>query len=117
MSNEIDPLQIAARISFLIGGGRGDSCKEAARNLGVSEAALRISVDGPTPHPVLEVVVAVVRRFRVDPSWLVFGEYDPTPDQAAGAAHKKSELSRMLAKHFTPGGTPLVPSPRAERDR
>jgi hypothetical protein len=76
MSPILDLRGIATRIAGLIAGqDLGDVPAMAAR-LGVNADALRRSVDPQAPRPSLDVLVAVVRRYGVDPSWLLYGEYD-----------------------------------------
>ena len=70
------PEEIAARIRNLISGDGGDLAA-AARRLGVSEASLRKSTDSVSPEPTLDVILALVQVFGVDPCYLVTGEYDP----------------------------------------
>ena len=48
-----------------------------AHDLGVEELALRMSIDEVSPHPTIDVMIAVVRHYGVDPNWLLTGEYDP----------------------------------------
>ena len=47
-----------------------------ARRLGVDELALRVTIDDASPHPVVDVLAAIVANMGVDPSWLIKGEYD-----------------------------------------
>ncbi len=54
-----------------------------ATRLRVDESALRKSVDDLLPDPATEVLVAVVREFGVDPTWLLTGEYAPATHQRA----------------------------------
>jgi hypothetical protein len=75
MSPILDLQAIAARIGGLLAGQTGD-VTEAATRLGVGAEALRKSIDRQFPHPSLDVLVAVVRHFGVDPAWLLYGEYD-----------------------------------------
>ena len=75
MGDDIDARAIAERIRILIGDqtvGR----MELALRLGVTESALRRTIDSTSPRPTLDVLAAVVREYGVDPTWLVFGEYD-----------------------------------------
>jgi hypothetical protein len=72
---QIQPSLIAARLRRLIGGERS-RLNSLARELGVSEPALLMSIDEVAPQPSLEVIVAVVRRYGVDPTWLMTGEYN-----------------------------------------
>ena len=66
---------IARRVRELLGEGAKDLAASAAR-LRVDEIALRMSVDEMSPHPTVDVLAAVIRAYRVDPSWLLTGTYD-----------------------------------------
>jgi len=76
----VDPAQIAARLRGLI--GRADLAA-LARELGIAEEMLRMSVDEVAPQPTIEVIIAVIRQYGVDPTWLMTGEYDAARHRAA----------------------------------
>jgi hypothetical protein len=69
----IDTASVAGRLRHLVG---SRTVKDAANQLGVSEAALRLSIDADAPHPTIEVLIAAAQRFGVDPTWILTGEYD-----------------------------------------
>jgi len=75
MDSRFKPELIAARLRGLMARDLLN-VERIARDLGVSELALRMSVDEVSPHPALEVIVAAVRWYGVDPIWLTTGEYD-----------------------------------------
>lgn len=78
-----DRAGIAQRIRALIGGpDRGDFAETAGR-LGVEELSLRLSIDELSPHPTMEVIMAIVREYGVDPGWLLTGEYQTSSHRAA----------------------------------
>src|SRR4051812_34503148 len=90
---------IAARIRGLIGGQDAGMIEATARRLGVSEVSLRISTDAIQPLPTLEVIVAVVRHYGVDPAWLASGQYDAATHRAAmdeEASHSDEGLARLI---------------------
>jgi hypothetical protein len=101
----LDRHGVAARLrALLMGQDQGDLAL-AAHRLGVSELALRISIDEVSPHPALEIIMAVVRHYGVDPTWLISGEYDAgthrhalTGDRAAVTA----TIQRLAHGHPTP---------------
>ncbi len=96
-----DPKSVAARVKGLIGGQDNGLIAITARRLGVNEVALRITIDDLEPHPTLEVIMAVVRVYGVDPTWLVTGEYDPTSHRLAmddEANFTKSDLCKLLGR-------------------
>src|SRR5579884_3373477 len=71
-----DRFAVAARIRGLLAGQDGGVAGLTATRLGVSEVALRLTIDEDDPHPVVHVLVAVIRHCGVDPTWLTTGEYD-----------------------------------------
>ena len=76
MSVDVSPGAVAARIRGILGGQDRGMIEETARRLNISEVALRMSIDDLEPHPTLEVIIAVVEHYGVEPTWLVCGEYD-----------------------------------------
>lgn len=97
-----DRSAIAARARALIGGGAASSILEAAERLGVSDVALRVTLDPVSAHPVLDVLAGMVRIYGLDPTWLLTGEYDGwsharTADR--GHAEIVAELRRIAALH------------------
>lgn len=103
MDPEFSPTAVAERLRGILGGQDRGMIEASARRLGVSEVALRMSIDETDPHPAIEVLVAVVRAYGVDPSWLVSGVYDATTHRAAvedEAAVTKEELARMITRRM-----------------
>jgi hypothetical protein len=91
---------IAARIRGLIGGQDQGLIEATARRLDVSEVSLRVSLDEIQPHPTLEVIVAVIAHYGVDPSWLVSGEYDGATHRKAldeEASRSRDEVAKLVA--------------------
>jgi hypothetical protein len=68
---------VAARLRGLLHIEDYGALAPTAARLGVSESALRASVDDRDPQPDFEVLMAVVRKFAVEPTRLVTGQYDP----------------------------------------
>lgn len=103
----LDRLGIAARVRGLIAGQDGGMVDATAQRLGVSEAALRLSIDDLSPHPTLDVLAAVVRAYGVDPCWLVNGEYHSATHRAALQAGKnvtESNILRLATPRESDGG-------------
>ena len=67
--------EIAGRIRRLLV-SRIDDLPALAEELGVEELSLRLSIDKSEPRPTLDVLVAVVRRYGIDPAYLLSGKYD-----------------------------------------
>lgn len=111
---------VAARIRGIIGGQDHGLIEATARRLGVSEVSLRISIHEIQPHPTLEVIVAVVRHYGVDPSWLVSGVYDASTHRKAldeEAALSHDAVARLVTTQFAtelPGNASPHPNLRLE---
>ena len=67
---------VAARLRALLAGQDGQDLALTAERLGVEEVSLRMSIDPDAPYPTLDVLIAVVATYGVDPKWLISGEYD-----------------------------------------
>ena len=66
---------VATRLRALLGAQLEDLA-ETARELHVEELSLRLSVDKESPHPTLEVLLAIVTCYGIDPGYLLTGTYD-----------------------------------------
>jgi hypothetical protein len=102
MSSIIDSHAIAARVRTLIGGCERGKFEATAERLGVSELALRLSVDDLSPYPTLDVLAAVVREYGVDPCWLIYGEYDSMTHRAAVDDGRRVTASNLLRLATSP---------------
>jgi hypothetical protein len=49
---------------------------DIARRLRVDELELRMTIDSDSPRPTMDVLLAVIREYAVDPTWLLTGDYD-----------------------------------------
>jgi hypothetical protein len=105
-----DAAAIAARVRALVGGH--DHSEIAARRLGVSELALRVTTDEDEPMPTLTVLAAVVRELGVDPTWLLTGSYNAVTHRRVLEGHD-GEPDRPVAARLTRGRPPR----HAESDR
>jgi len=84
-----------------------------ARRLGVSEVSLRLSIDDLDPYPTIDIVMAMVREYGVDPSWLLTGEYDADTHRAAidsETAFSATKLAGLISKHVTPENSLAQPA-------
>ncbi len=71
--------------------------EEHAALLGVRLDALLDAAERRTFKPPIEVLEAVVKRYGVDPHWLLTGVYDArTHEMAADAMHAPGALRRLL---------------------
>ena len=94
---------------------RGDFAETASR-LGVEELSLRLSIDELSPHPTMEVIVAIVREYGIDPGWLLTGEYHSSSHRAAMEgerlpgplrdfmAYRRESISDPPPEHFRATG-------------
>jgi len=118
----IDRFAIAARLRVLLFARDPDASPGAlAESLGVRESMLRASIDGESPHPWLEVVLAVVRRFGVDPTWIMTGVYDQAThrtvledDEGAERLLSRTTLARQAKSRSTAEGA--APPPDGQSD-
>jgi hypothetical protein len=112
MGAEFSPAEVAARLRAILANPGQRAIEATARRLGISETALRISIDEVDPHPAMEVLVAVIRHHGIDPTWLLSGEYDRVTHRAViddDAMLSGNELAALLARQATPGlGTNTV---------
>jgi hypothetical protein len=104
----VEPMLVAARLRHLLGGATAN-LEAAAVDLAVSEVALRMSVDDLSPHPALEVIIAVVRHYGVDPTWLMTGEYNSAHHRAALEAEESATTAEIanLISNAVASGDPL----------
>jgi hypothetical protein len=96
MMKDFNRFEVAARLRGLLSGQDVGVHGATARRLGVGEVALRMSVDEVDPHPTFEVLMAVVRDYAVDPTWLVSGEYDV--DRHRRALQDDATIARVLSE-------------------
>ena len=73
----IDRAGTAKRVRALISAHDGADIATVARRLRVTESALQNTIDELAPYPTVEVLVAVIREYGIDPMWLLTGTYDP----------------------------------------
>jgi hypothetical protein len=101
---------IAERIRELIGARDHDLSATAVR-LGVAEVSLRASIDPDEPKPPLDVLLAIIREYAVDPMWLLSGEYDLAIHRRAIEGEESitgPALRELTRGRITPTGVPVV---------
>ena len=108
----IDRTGIAERLRSLLAGQGDDDLSRTAARLGVEELSLRMSIDGLSPHPTVEVLAAVIQQYGVDPAWLLTGNYDATTHRAAIETDDLEGAVRdlMVSREFRIAELPLEPS-------
>lgn len=93
--------RLADRVRSLMNTGgnpEGWDLERAAAELGVRTEALREVADRLTRVPPLDVLEKVIRRYAVDPNWLLTGRYDPRTHEIAGeVSHDPGRLRALLA--------------------
>ena len=97
---------IAARIRELIG-PRNQDLSETAVRLGVAESALRASIDLHEPRATIGVLLAIIREYAVDQTWLLSGEYDLSTHRRAIAENgslTRDDLRELTFERITPAG-------------
>jgi hypothetical protein len=117
-----DRYEIAVRVRGLLGGQDSGDLAATARRLDIEELALRMTIDEDSPHPVIDVLVAVIATYGVDPTWLLTGEYDAQTHRRAldGDRQAVAESLMRLSNRPTPSW-PLAlvrddePGPSADR--
>jgi hypothetical protein len=106
-----DAASIAARVRGVLGGQDHGNVAATADRLGVSELALRMTIDDVAPQPNLVVILAIIREYGVDPMWILTGEYDlathrrAMEDDRLATANVLQELARRSSGPM-PNGSP-----------
>ncbi|HMA23448.1 MAG TPA: hypothetical protein VKP00_05630, partial [Gemmatimonadaceae bacterium] len=96
---------VAARVRTLVDHQDDGDPAGIARRLRVDELELRITIDSESPHPTINVLLAVIRDYAVDPTWLLTGDYDSATHRRALDADRSAlvEVVKDVARrHDTP---------------
>jgi len=107
---------IAARLRALFSGAFADNLAGSARDLGVDEASLRMSLEEFSPYPALDVIDAVVRHFGLDPTWVLTGEYNSATHRAALEGEQGFTI-RSMTLLAPSGGAPVARPANDPRQR
>jgi hypothetical protein len=78
-----DRFSVAARVRTLVDHDEDSDPGEIARRLRVDELELRMTIDAESPRPTMDVLLAVIREYAVDPTWLLTGDYDSSTHRRA----------------------------------
>ena len=108
---ESDRRALAERIRWLLSSLADGTLESAAAALHVPVLSLRMSIDERSPHPTLEVILAAIEHFAVDPGWLLTGEYSAHTHRSAlgvvdavqGDRRRNHELRALIRSLATPG--------------
>jgi len=88
---------------------------DIASRLHVDEAELRMTVDSESPRPTMDVLLAVIREYGVDASWLLTGEYDLATHRRIAEADRSvaievvKDVARRSESPLNMGPLPDVP--------
>ena len=91
---------ISVRLRALLGLDRGTPIELAAERLHVSEVALRMSVDRWSPNAAQDVLIATIREYGVDPSWLLTGVYSAATHHEALDAERPISVLRSILRRL-----------------
>lgn len=110
--------EVASRILGLLSADDRRDLRALASRLNVPEDALRLSLDPESPRPALRVVVAIVRVFGVDPTWLLTGDYDSATHRRSFELDERTtiqEIRLFASRRTTPTGVPIAALLRDDR--
>jgi hypothetical protein len=107
----LDRIGIATRLRSLLGGQQSEDLRLTADRLGVEESALRLSMDELAPYPTVAVVVAAIRKYGLDPTWLLTGQYDAGTHRSA----IESDDIASNVRNMMGAGPPRLAERRTER--
>jgi lambda repressor-like predicted transcriptional regulator len=101
--NALNRREIAARLRALVGELDVPALAATARRLGVDERTLRTSLDETSPFPTIDVLIAFVTSYGIDPNWLLSGVYDAGTHRRVMDAHPDAVagIIRRLAMDAT----------------
>jgi hypothetical protein len=108
MRESIDLGAIATRLRGRLGGQDAPAIEQAARRLRVSESSVQTAIKEHEPEPDIAVLIAVVREYGVDPTWLLTGNYDLDSHRTAIDDAPDPALALMISRHLA--ALPLAPS-------
>lgn len=93
----VDRSRVSVRLRALLYAAiRKSGVRAVAADLQVGPESLQTSIDLHAPHPSIEVLMAVIRRHGVDPTWLLTGDYDLATHREA--LEDPSSASRLLSR-------------------
>lgn len=104
----VNRMQIAERLRALLTPViRRSRIRSVADELHVKARTLRESIDEIAPSPSVDVLLAVVRCYGVDPTWLLTGEYDSATHREA--LEHPASAARLLARTSLPRDRSTMP--------
>jgi hypothetical protein len=107
MSMAVEWSAISDRIKAFIGMSDQAQLSTAAAKLGVEERHLRDAIQHQSRFSTLKVISAMVRVFGLDPSWVLFGKYDPATHRVAMQGDSAA-IDRLLGELAVTGSHEAV---------
>ena len=109
--------EIADRLRALLTSEEQRDLAGVAARLRVAEASLVSSLDADSPSQTVDVMVAFIRAYGVDPHWLLFGTYDAATHQQV-LESSTGEVKGVVRKLAADGITkPPIAEPTEEKRR
>ena len=78
-----DRFSVASRVRTLVDHQDDSDLAAIARRLRVDELEFRMTIDKESPRPTMDVLLAIIREYAVDPTWLLTGDYDSSTHRRA----------------------------------
>jgi hypothetical protein len=94
---------IASRLRSLMAPALTSGVSPLAKMLGVEEQSLRNAIDATVPIQTVDFLLAVIRYYGLDPTWLLTGVYDHATHLrfAAAEEERRPEAMRRLVTRLT----------------
>lgn len=100
-----DRFSVATRVRTLVDCQDDIDLAAIARRLRVDELEFRMTIDAESPRPTMDVLLAIIREYAVDPTWLLTGDYDSSTHRRAVDGDRSGliEVVKDVARrHETP---------------
>jgi hypothetical protein len=107
-----DRFSVAARVRTLVDHQDDNDAGAIARRLRVDELEFRMTIDVESPRPTMDVLLAIIREYAVDPTWLLTGDYDSSTHRRAVDGDRAAviEVVKDVARrHDTPLNIAALP--------
>ena len=117
--------EISSRVRSILAGPYEADLRKAAAELGIAELDLRTLIELRVPplraDALVDLLTKVVRRFGVDPAWLVTGRYDlwshtEAEEFRADARGLRGQIERLLKESQTDHAVEIELAAAADRE-
>jgi hypothetical protein len=108
-----DRFSVASRVRTLLDDPDDTDLAAVARRLRVDELEFRMTIDIESPRPTMDVLLAVIREYAVDPTWLLTGDYDSSTHRRAVDGDREGlvdVVKDVARRHDTPLHIPALPA-------